>query len=302
MKVAILPSNQLNSFAGMPGIYEKDWAKKVATPSKEEFEKQGHVARIFYVEPQGAKSTDELGEMIAQALAWKPDMILSIHSDWASPPTDVFPQIGSESDRAWGTKSGKLLAERLGMSFQPCAIRIKDLMFFYQTVQWASVSSHKRILQEIGRFNTQKDANFAWTYATYEGIMLTRTTLLGAGVTLVSDGPVPKGVMVPPGQEKYAYVEKPKFMPDLVITWQQKWRLVKYTSDPMTSYLRDNPIWYLEWKLRKRHPENVWGAYRGIYDPTLEQDVRVFQKEVNLPVTGEMHKADWAALMAPGAP
>lgn len=82
--------------------------------------------------------------------------------------------------------------------------------------------------------------------------------------------------------------------PVLQVTWQQQWRMTPYTSGP--------DVAYLEWKLRKRYPDRKWGAPRGVYDGTLRDDVRTFQKDAGLPVDGVMKLTDWAVLMAPGAP
>lgn len=296
MKIAILPSNQhLN--AGKGGKTEEEWAIVACAELVEELKRQNYGdVRMFWVPGAGKKSTDELAVMIRQALAWNYDFCLSIHSD-AATSVDIFPQIRSEADRAWADAVGKPLAQRLNMPYQYAAIRGHNLMFFYD------MPRKKNLLLEIGCHTPSATAaKFNVKYARFEGIMAARYFLAGTpGLKLAYDGPVPVGVEVPDGQEKYKPASCAQ-MPDLVFGWRQLWRLAPCQSDPMVGYAKTDPIGYLEWKLRKRHPDREWGPYRGVYDRTLEGDVRVFQKEVSLPVTGEMHEADWKVLMAPGAP
>jgi len=200
MKIAVLPSNQhLNDYIGIADakVTEEYWSLIASAAAVGEFTRQGHEARMFHVAGRGDKSTDELARMIQACITWKPDLVLSIHSDYASGVKDVFPQIRKEADRAWGSSVGMMLAVRLGMPFQKCAVRGGDLMFFYR------MPGLKSLLMEIGRHNVKADSDFNIKYAQYEGIMCARCFLLGSGIALKDDGTVPFGVAVPPGQEKY---------------------------------------------------------------------------------------------------
>lgn len=202
MKIAVIPSNQhLNDYAGFPdpSVTEESVMNLLADAVVVEFERQGYQAKKFWVPGAGLKSTDELGRMLSEAMAWQPDFMYSLHSDCAAGVRDIFPQIRNEADRPWGTAIGKELSQRTGMPLQYAAVRGDNLMFFY----YGAMEKYRATLMEIGRHNTAADAQFNVTYSTYLGIMAARSFLKGTGLPMRDDGPVPLGVAVPPGQEKY---------------------------------------------------------------------------------------------------
>lgn len=199
MKLAVIPSNQhKNQYVGMPkGVTEETVCVQMARAFRYECERQGHECQVFWVAGQGEKNTDELTKMLAQAKAWRPDLIVSLHSDAGSARVrDIYPLIGGSQDRSWAMKVATNMANRVGFAVQGATVR-SELLFFSSTVGF------RRVLLEVGNHDYPENAAFNVRYADFLGVMAARAVLEVEG-KLASDGPV--ACDVPPGQERWKQV------------------------------------------------------------------------------------------------
>lgn len=199
MKFAVVPSNQpRNAYVGMPGVSEQSDMLATGQAAVAEFQRQGHQSQLFFIAGEGSSNVDELVRMVDMAMAWKPDFIVSLHSDVESivGRRDIFPQVRDESCRAQGELIGRELAFRLGFDNQPAAVRT-DLAFFHHTV------GRRAVLLEIGNHNQAANASFNWQYREFIGIQAARAvTKMIAGRVVDS----PLTCAVPPGLGESAVV------------------------------------------------------------------------------------------------
>jgi hypothetical protein len=203
VKILFVPANQHRNWYKGQGITEADWAVETAWAAHSEAVRQGHEAKTVWIKGKGTLSTDELATMMQQGIAWKPDAVLSIHSDVGSMkvPRHIYPLTAKLADNAWGRSIARNLASRVGYGVQYPTVR-SGLMFFSRLrrglprLKWA-------LLLEIGQHNIVADAAFNMKYHSFLGQMAARAFIQGCGVRLSDDGPVAKGTALPQGQERW---------------------------------------------------------------------------------------------------
>ncbi|MCL5736991.1 MAG: N-acetylmuramoyl-L-alanine amidase, partial [Actinobacteria bacterium] len=172
MKIACLPSNQhLNGYAGIPGATEEKWAVAVSAWVVRRLNEFGAEARLFHVPGQGAKSTDELQDMLDEARYWGPDYMLSVHSDAVGDKaqTGILMLMPREIDRYDGITLGKAIAARVGLPYKGAwvygneARKINYLMLLRAT-------EIRGCLVEVGEHATVLEAKWNWSHTKEIGV------------------------------------------------------------------------------------------------------------------------------------
>jgi len=269
MRIAIVPSNQHhNVVAGdpnpAPGITTEEQiavirgleAMRIGTEN-------GHTMYWAYIPGVGASNVDELVKMLDKMMLWKPDYVLSMHSD-ANGRQDVYPLICRAADAPWADKIGIEVANRIGFAHQYPTVRT-DLAFCRRI---AKLPPQRGVLLEVGvHGGTGWDIygmdgpTALWVYARFHGIMAMRGFLKICGL-LIEDGPIPDDVPVPPGFEYWHEDPAPPYT-----------RMLKVT-DP---YMRGEDVRWVQEQLVEAgfNP----GTIDGIYGPNTETAVIGFQKK-----------------------
>jgi len=171
MRVAILPSNQhQNQYAGMT-VTEEKWSAATCAWLQRRLSERGVEAAIFHVPGAGAKSTDELSRMLAQAVAWKPDYMVSVHSDAVGDvkTTGILMLMCRELDRYEGIALGKSIALRVGLPFKGCWVWGNEArkINFLTTLRGHSLDG---CLVEVGEHATVLEAGWNWRHVKEIGV------------------------------------------------------------------------------------------------------------------------------------
>ena len=174
MKIALIPSNQhLNKYANLSGVTEEIWA--VNTTSYVGRNLISLVPNIevqtFHIPGKGTSSIDELNMMLKQALAWKPDYVLSIHSDAVGDKkvTGVLALNPWESSRTDGAVLANLVADNIGLPYRGSwvwGVEARKINFL-TALRNAQIPG---CLLEIGEHATAAEA--AWNWEHYQEIGL----------------------------------------------------------------------------------------------------------------------------------
>jgi hypothetical protein len=286
MKLAIVPSNQHhNVVAGDPnpalGITTEEMIAVIrANEAMAEVARQGYTGYLAYIPGAGSYNIDELVRMLDLMVIWRPDFVLSFHSD-ASGPQDVYPLMVRSDDLAWATKIGKNVAGRIGFATQTPKLRT-DLTF---TTHTKSMPVNHSILLEIGVHGATAGPVYGmagttalWKYARFHGLMALRGFLQECGL-LVYDGIIPADVDVPPGFEKW-HDEIPPVTPPTPTNPPPIYTRLLKVANP---YMHGNDVlWVQKQLIHTGHlpAQTSTGYYNsdGIYGKDTAAAVLAFQK------------------------
>lgn len=166
MKIGILPSAQhLNPYSGLPGVTEEKWAVATCNWLRRRLSDLGAEARIFHIAGAGSKSTDELARMIAEAVAWKPDYMLSVHSDAVgdAKQTGVLMLMAREADRSKGQALGKAIAAAVGLPYKATWVYGQEArkIMYLKALRDHSLEGS---LVEVGEHATAAEAKWNWEH------------------------------------------------------------------------------------------------------------------------------------------
>lgn len=171
-RVAILPSNQhQNEYKYLSGVTEEKWAVEVYKVLEKRLRERGATVKTFYIPGSGTKSTDELAEMIEQAVAWRPDYMLSVHSDAVGDKkqTGILMLMPRESDRAEGRTLGNLIAARVGLPYKGSWVygqESRKIMYLKALRDYKIPGS----LVEVGEHATAVEAKWNWEHTREIGV------------------------------------------------------------------------------------------------------------------------------------
>jgi len=172
MKAAVLPSNQhLNEYRGIPSVTEEKWAAAVCAWVVRRLKERGIEAGYFHVPGAGSKSTDELSQMLAQAIAWRPDYMLSVHSDAVGDTrqTGILMLMAREVDRSEGQRLGKAIAVAVGLPYKATwvyGVEARTIMYLSRLRSTGLEGS----LVEVGEHATVIEAAWNWTHIKQIGV------------------------------------------------------------------------------------------------------------------------------------
>lgn len=172
MKVAILPSNQhLNPYTGLPGVTEEKFGAAVCDWLARGLKERGAEARTFHVPGAGSKSTDELAVMVDQAIEWKPNYMVSVHSDAVGDKaqTGVLMLMPRETNRASGGELGKAIARNIGLPYKGTWVYGKEArtIMFLRALRTYGLSGS---LVEVGEHATVAEAAWNWRHTKEIGL------------------------------------------------------------------------------------------------------------------------------------
>lgn len=172
MKVALLPSNQhQNEYKYLSGVTEEKWAVEVCKVLEKRLGERGATVQTFYIPGSGTKSTDELAEMIEQAVAWKPDYMLSVHSDAVGDKTQtgILMLMARESDRTEGQLLGSFIARHVGLPYKSTWVygqEARKIMYLKALREYKIPGS----LVEVGEHATAAEAKWNWEHIQQIGV------------------------------------------------------------------------------------------------------------------------------------
>lgn len=172
VSIAILPSNQhLNPATGLPGVTEEKWAVAVCDWVCKRLEDRLASACIFHVPGKGTASTDELSQMIDEAIAWKPDYIISVHSDAVgdSKQTGILMLMAREADRKSGQELGQAIAAKVGLPYKSTWVygqEARKIMYLKALRDYELPGC----LVEVGEHATKAEAEWNWEHTKEIGL------------------------------------------------------------------------------------------------------------------------------------
>lgn len=174
LRVACVPSNQhLNQYKGLPGVTEEKWAVATCKYLCARLLAYGVEARVFHKPGTGSSSTDELGTMVSQVTAWKPDYTLSVHSDAVGDKkqTGILMLMAREADAADGQKLGLSIAKHVGLPYKSTwvyGVQARKILYLRALRE----NNLQGSLVEVGEHATVAEASWNWT----------RTQQIGVGI------------------------------------------------------------------------------------------------------------------------
>lgn len=172
MRIAVLPSNQhLNSYAGLPGATEEKWAVAVCAWVVRRLKERGAEVGYFHIPGVGSASTDELGAMVAQAVAWKPDYMLSVHSDAVgdAKQTGILMLMARVEDANKGQSLGRSIAARVGLPYRATwvyGLGARKILYL-RTLRDHGLQGS---LVEVGEHATVAEASWNWAHVKEIGV------------------------------------------------------------------------------------------------------------------------------------
>jgi len=125
----------------------------------------GAEVRIFHIAGAGSTSTDELARMIAEAVAWKPDYMLSVHSDAVgdAKQTGILMLMAREMDRAKGQTLGKAIAAAVGLPYKGAWVYGQEArkIMYLKAIRENGLQG---CLVEVGEHATAAEAKWNWEH------------------------------------------------------------------------------------------------------------------------------------------
>jgi hypothetical protein len=126
---------------------------------------------MFHVPGAGSKSTDELSRALAQAVAYKPAYMLSVHSDAVgdAKQTGILMLMAREADRYIGIQLGRAIAVNVGLPFKAAWVYGHEA----RKINYLSVLRTRELegcLVEVGEHATVAEAAWNWRHIKEIGV------------------------------------------------------------------------------------------------------------------------------------
>lgn len=117
MRIALVPSNQVGNQYHCDQVTESAIMRQIADHCCATLRGYRHVAATFHI----PGDTKDLHEMMSDAMAWEPDLLVSPHSNAeAHYDLGILTIVDGDEQYALGTTFGQELASRLGVPFIDC--------------------------------------------------------------------------------------------------------------------------------------------------------------------------------------
>ena len=173
MKIALVPSNQhQNTYTGLPSVTEERWAVAVCSAIEKRLLTLGaDDVRTFHTPGTGASSTDELSHMVDRAISWRPDYMLSVHSDAVGDKhqTGILMLMARLEDALEGQRLGLLIAKHVGLPYKATwvyGLEARKILYLRRLRE----TGIKGSLVEVGEHATTAEARWNWEHIGQIGV------------------------------------------------------------------------------------------------------------------------------------
>lgn len=172
MRLALIPSNQpANDYMGLFDVNEEKWAVATCAWVQKRLKDYDCEVGYFHIPGAGTSSTDELARMVKQAVAWKPDYMVSIHSDSVGDKakTGILALSPRLEDSLEVAKLARIIARRVGLPYRGTwvyGIESRKILFLREMRE----NSLRGCLVEVGEHSTASEAAWNWSHVKEIGV------------------------------------------------------------------------------------------------------------------------------------